>query len=83
MILYRRDIFSLKDASFHGGMSSENASFYGGMSFEDAFFHSGISFEMTMVLFGPLIKIKFKFNGHEWRGIKKNDNSNGVLLAYL
>ena len=35
------------------------------MSLGDASFHGDISFEMVVVQFGPLIKIKSKFNGHE------------------
>ena len=53
------------------------------MSLGDASFHGDISFEMVMVQFGSLIKIKSWSNGHEWRGIMKDDNLNEGAQVYL
>lgn len=54
-------------------------------SIKDAsFFGGAISFEIIyMVQFGLLIKIKYWFNGNEWKGIMKGDNSNGEAEVYL
>ena len=46
------------------------------MSLGDASFYGDITFEMVMVQFGSLIKIKSWSNGHEWKGIMKDDNPN-------